>query len=71
VQPHYGVRTERYKLIYFNRINQWELFDLKNDPQELKNIYHDSQYAARVAELKSDLARLRKELDDRDQFANQ
>ena len=33
VQPHYGVRTERYKLIYFNKINQWELYDLKKDPQ--------------------------------------
>lgn len=31
-QPHYGVRTERYKLIYFNNINQWELFDLGKDP---------------------------------------
>ena len=33
VQPHYGVRTERYKLIYFNKIDQWELFDLQKDPQ--------------------------------------
>jgi len=70
-EPHYGVRTERYKLIYFNRINQWELFDLKTDPHELKNIYKDPQNAKLVAELKSELARLRKELDDRDQFANQ
>jgi len=71
VQPHYGVRTERHKLIYFNRINQWELFDLKTDPHELKNIYSDSENAKLVAELKSEMTRLRKELDDRDQLADQ
>ena len=71
VQPHFGVRTERHKLIYFNRINQWEFFDLKTDPRELKNIYNDPQNAKLVTELKSEMARLRKELDDREQFANQ
>src|SRR5947209_7148561 len=39
VQQHYGVRTDRYKLIYFHRIDQWELYDLKKDPHELNNIY--------------------------------
>ena len=68
-EPHYGVRTERYKLIYFHRINQWELFDLKTDPRELKNIVSDPKNAALVQELKEELARLRKELDDRNQFA--
>ncbi|MFO1511766.1 MAG: DUF4976 domain-containing protein [Verrucomicrobiota bacterium] len=71
VQPHYGVRTERYKLICFNRLNQWELFDLKTDPRELKNIYNDPQSAKIVAELKSEIARLRKELDDHDQLTDQ
>jgi arylsulfatase A-like enzyme len=71
VQPHYGVRTERYKLIYYNLIDQWELFDLKTDPRELKNIVSDQQSLKIVAELKSEMTRLRKELDDRDQFANQ
>ena len=69
-EPHYGVRTERHKLIYFHRINQWELFDLKTDPHEMKNIVSDPKNAKLVAELKTELARLRKELDDRDQFAN-
>jgi arylsulfatase A-like enzyme len=71
VQPHYGVRTESHKLIYFNRIDQWELFDLKSDPRELKNVVNNPQNAKLVAELKSELSRLRKELDDRDQFADQ
>lgn len=68
VQPHYGVRTERYKLIYFNRLDQWELFDLKNDPHELKNIYADPKQGGTVKKLKADLARLRAELDDHDQL---
>jgi arylsulfatase A-like enzyme len=68
-EPHYGVRTERHKLIYFHRINQWELFDLQTDPQEMNNLANDPKHVNRVAELKTELARLRKELDDRDQFA--
>jgi arylsulfatase A-like enzyme len=68
VQPHYGVRTERYKLIGFNRLDQWELYDLKTDPRELKNIYAEPASADVVKTLKVELARLRKELDDHDQL---
>lgn len=68
VQPHYGVRTERYKLIYFNKIDAWELFDLKTDPHELKNVYADPAQAGTVKQLKADLARLRTQLDDHDQL---
>jgi hypothetical protein len=70
VQPHYGVRTERHKLIHFDKLGAWELFDLANDPHELKNVYDDPAYAGTVAALKEELARLRKDLDDRDQFTN-
>jgi arylsulfatase A-like enzyme len=71
VQPHYGVRTERYKLIYYNRIDQWEFFDLKNDPHELKNSYTDPANEKIVARLKSEMTRLRQELNDHDQLADQ
>ena len=71
VQPHYGVRTERYKLIYFNKIDQWELFDLQKDPHELKNLYADPAQAATVKALKAELYRLKKELKDEDQFARE
>jgi hypothetical protein len=71
VQPHYGVRTERHKLIYFNKLDEWELYDLKKDPRELRNLHADSAYASTVKKLKTELARLRKELDDRDQFADE
>ncbi|MGA9333970.1 MAG: sulfatase [Rudaea sp.] len=39
VYPHYGVRTQRYKLINYYRQNEWELFDLKNDPDEMENLF--------------------------------
>jgi len=71
VQPHYGLRTERYKLIYFNKIDQWELFDLRRDPRELKNVYSDPAQAGTIKRLKEELYGLKKELKDEDQFANE
>ena len=71
VQPHYGVRTDRYKLIYYNKLAEWELYDLEKDPRELRNVYTDKSYAGTVKKLKTELARLRKDLDDRDQFAEE
>jgi arylsulfatase A-like enzyme len=71
VQPHYGVRTERYKLIYFNRIDQWEFYDLEKDPHELHNVYTDPKYAKNVKELTDEMTRLRTELNDHNQFQDQ
>jgi arylsulfatase A-like enzyme len=68
VQPHYGVRTEKYKLIYFNKINEWELYDLENDPKEMKNLYNDPALAETVKKLKDEMYRLKKELKDENQF---
>jgi arylsulfatase A-like enzyme len=65
-RPHYGVRTEQYKLIHYYTINEWELFDLKADPNELKNVYAAPSYASTVQQLKTELSRLRQELKDKD-----
>ncbi len=62
VQRHYGVATDRYKLMYFYTIDEWELYDLEQDPQEMKSVYGDPAYAEVQAELKQELARLRQEL---------
>ena len=70
VQPHYGVRTHEHKLIYFNKLDQWELYDLVKDPEELKNVYGDPAYADQVKKLKAELYRLKKEVKDEDQFAD-
>lgn len=70
VQPHLGVRTQRFKLIHFHRLDQWELYDLQTDPYETNNLYGLPAYASTVATLKAELARLKKELKDEDQFAD-
>lgn len=70
VQPHYGVRNERYKLIYFNRINEWELFDLKTDPHEMKSVYGSPKYAKVQKEMTTELYRLKKEVNDNGQFSD-
>jgi arylsulfatase A-like enzyme len=65
VKRHYGVRTQRYKLIHFyHDIDEWELYDLKKDPREMKNVYHDPAYADVVKELKAELQRLRAKYKD-------
>jgi hypothetical protein len=69
-RAHYGVRTATHKLIYFWKKDQWELFDLVNDPHELHNLYGLPGHEAVTAELKTELLRLKKSLKDDDQFAN-
>jgi arylsulfatase A-like enzyme len=64
VQRHYGIRTDRYKLIDFYNINEWELYDLKTDPDELRNVLDEPQYAAVVKDLKAQLEELRKQYQD-------
>ncbi len=61
VNRHEGVRTPHHKLIHFYQLNEWELYDLIKDPDELKNVYNDPAYADVVAKLKAELDRLRRE----------
>lgn len=59
VYPHFGIRTQKYKLIrFYGGINSWELFDLEKDPQELNNIYNDSKSEPVVKHLKTSLKKL-------------
>ena len=64
VPRHYGVRDSRYKLIHFYQFDQWELYDLKNDPDELTNQYSNSDYADEIVRLKTRLTELRKQYKD-------
>tara|TARA_B100000676_G_scaffold227978_1_gene226028 strand:- start:131 stop:718 length:588 start_codon:yes stop_codon:yes gene_type:complete len=68
VPIHYGVTDGRYKLIRFpdDKLNTWEFFDLKTDPQEMKSRYTDSKYAGTIAGLKKELTRLRKHYQVKD-----
>jgi arylsulfatase A-like enzyme len=69
-RAHYGIRTTTHKLIYFWKKNQWECFDLRSDPHELHNIYDHPAHAKVVTSLKTELARLKKQAKDDDQFAD-
>ena len=70
-RAHYGVRTETHKLIYFWKIDQWEMYDLVKDPGEMHNLYQDPVQADTVTKLKAELYRLKRELKDDDQFATE
>ncbi|QNL52556.1 sulfatase [Olivibacter sp. SDN3] len=59
VSPHFGLTTERYKLVRFYKgQNTWELYDLEKDPQELHNVYADDTYQETVQELKGKLKKI-------------
>ncbi len=81
VPAHYGIRTERYKLIFFYGLGLgrkgstegwitpagWELYDLQADPLELHNRYGDPEYSSVTNELKKELYRLKRQYEDRDE----
>ena len=70
-RAHYGVRTTTHKLIYFWKKDQWELFDFVNDPYELHNLYGEPGQEQLTATLKTELARLKKTVNDEDQLADE
>src|SRR5699024_9682744 len=67
VKRHYGIRTDRYKLIHFYKdIDEWELYDLKADPMEMNNLYGQSGYKELQDSLKKELKKLQEKYGDTD-----
>ncbi|MGD9344525.1 MAG: sulfatase [Candidatus Aminicenantes bacterium] len=67
---HYGVRTERYKLMHFYYdIDAWELYDLEKDPNEINNVYDNPAYTDVVTELKAEIERLQNLYGDSEELA--
>ena len=67
VKRHYGVRTERYKLIHFyNDIDEWEMYDMKADPREMNNVFGKPEYAEKQKELMQLLRETQKQYKDDD-----
>ena len=62
VAEHYGVTDGRYKLIHFYKLDQWELFDLKDDPDELRSVYGQAEYATVQSRMLAELRRLQSDL---------
>ncbi len=73
VKRHYGIRTQRYKLMhfYYDNIDAWELYDLKKDPREMNNVYSQASYKSIIEQLKTDLTALRKKYGDSDELAQE
>jgi arylsulfatase A-like enzyme len=66
VRRHEGVFDGRWKLIRYYGLDvpeggEWELFDLKNDPSEMKDIYNHPESRARIQALEKELGKLRKQ----------
>ena len=70
VYPHYGIRTDRYKLIHYYTVNEWELFDLEKDPDEMESLFEWSGYKVHPAyegiaqDLVAQLSKLREKYKD-------
>lgn len=66
VRPHYGVITDRYKLVHYYKpdVDDWELLDRVKDPLEVTSFYDDREYADTVKELRAELDRLRVEVGE-------
>ncbi len=63
VPQHYGVRTQTHKLFYIPSTQEWQMFDLVKDPQEMTNVYDNPEYASFKKSLTTEYNRIRKEFD--------
>ena len=61
VNKHEGVYDGRFKLMHFYELEEWEMYDLQNDPHELQSVYDDPAYAEEVTRLKAELAKLKEQ----------
>ena len=63
VAKHEGIRTNRYKLIHYYEIDEWELFDLEKDPDEMKSVHAVPEYQDIGKELKEKLKDLKMQFE--------
>ncbi len=69
VKRHYGICTERYKLIHFyHDIDVWELYDLQEDPSEMNNVYGQANYAEVQMMMHQKLEEVRARYGDSDEL---
>jgi arylsulfatase A-like enzyme len=58
------IRTDRWKLIHYPRIGKFQLFDLTQDPAELKDLSDEPRHAEVLADLRTRLRQWQKQVDD-------
>lgn len=67
VKRHYGIRTADYKLIHFyNDVDEWEMYDLRESREEMVNIYDHPDYAEQRANMHKLLEEVQAECGDLD-----
>jgi len=72
VKRHYAIVNKDYKLIHFYYdVDEWELYDRKNDPKEMKNVYDDPAYASIKKKLHVELDGLRQKYGDSSQISQE
>ncbi len=65
MKRHYGIATKEFKLIHFYYdVDEWELYDRKKDPMEMRNVINDPAYKQIVADLKVKLKEVRLKYKD-------
>jgi arylsulfatase A-like enzyme len=71
VKRHYGIVTKEFKLVHFYYdIDEWELYDRINDPQEMNNVFNKPEYKAIAESLKTQLKELRIKYKDSSDLDN-
>ena len=71
VKRHYGIRTDRYKLIHFYYdIDEWELYDLVTDPDEMLNVYDSTEYSDIRSIMHEKLKKLKISYGDSEELRN-
>lgn len=71
VKRHYGVRTKDFKLMHFyHDVNEWELYDLRSDPKEMKNVFYNAEYQDIKTEMLEELREQQKLYGDSIQSQN-
>jgi arylsulfatase A-like enzyme len=72
VPRHYGIRTDRYKLMHFYQFgNEWELYDLQTDPDELTNLYGKRNHTDLANRLKQQLVALQQHYEEDSDISEQ
>ena len=65
VNRHFGIRTPRYSLMrFYGDVNQWELYDLQADPENMHNLYGKPGTRKLTKKLKKQLRQLQEQYDD-------
>lgn len=72
VKRHYGIATKNYKLIHFYYdVDEWELYDRKNDPKEMHNVFYDPEYSEVRKEMLQKLKEVREKYKDSEKLDKQ